>query len=115
MEKYVWKNALISGTHLGFEDHGILTFSLSLDFGGTGQGFGGLGLSHEDKNGNTVIETKVGEIIFAILKTVGAETWEQLKFKYVRAGIDRESGLIRAIMHITDDDRVFDTMSFSWI
>ena len=35
------KNAIITGTYLGIEDHGILTFWLYLDYGGSGQGFGG--------------------------------------------------------------------------
>ena len=40
------KNAIITGTYLGIEDHGILTFWLYLDYGGSGQGFGGYQLDN---------------------------------------------------------------------
>ncbi|WP_423258771.1 hypothetical protein, partial [Escherichia coli] len=35
------KNAVITGTMLGVEDHGILSCMIYLDYGGAGQGFGG--------------------------------------------------------------------------
>ena len=37
------RNAVIQSTMLGYEDHGILTCFLHLDYSGAGQGFGGYG------------------------------------------------------------------------
>lgn len=69
------KNAKITGTMLGYEDHGILTCMIDLDYGGSGQGFGGYQLS----DGHDLHRH-----ITQILKTVGVEKWEDLKGKYVR-------------------------------
>lgn len=43
------ENAQIESTMLGMEDHGILTFFLSLKFEGSGQGFGGYAMDSYDK------------------------------------------------------------------
>jgi hypothetical protein len=68
------KNAKITSTMLGFEDHGFLTWFLHLDFGNSGVGFGGYALGGDNTD----------KVIRAILETVGVETWEDLKGKYVR-------------------------------
>lgn len=109
---YVWRNARIGATHLGFEDHGIFTFSLTLEDGATGQGFGGYGLSYE-RDGERLVNPLSGKIITEILRVVGVDRWEALKGCYVRAGRD-ESLLIRAIQHITDDNRVLDMKAPEW-
>ncbi len=41
------KNATIKEVKLGFEDHGILTSYVILDYGGSGQGLGGFCLGGE--------------------------------------------------------------------
>jgi hypothetical protein len=64
---------IIRRTMLGFEDHGLLSFWLELDFGGTGQGFGGYCL------GGTFTDACVRRI----LKAVGVEKWEDLVGKQV--------------------------------
>ena len=38
------KNAVIHSLHLGSDDHGGMTIVVTLDFGGTRQGFGGYAL-----------------------------------------------------------------------
>ena len=58
----------IQSTSLGFEDHGIFTFVLHMDYGGAGQGVGGY-----------YLKETAGEFIPAILKAVGVNTWEELK------------------------------------
>ena len=63
----------ITSTRLGKEDHGILTFWLDLDYGGTGQGFGGYSLGGDFTS--TVIE--------GILEAVGVDNWEDLKGEVV--------------------------------
>jgi hypothetical protein len=99
------KNALITGTQLGYEDHGIFTFFVFLDFGGIGGGFGGYALDGYDK------ETKcrkhssfTGNAIEAILKVAGVDSWEKLKGKYVRAETEGLGGKTLEIVHILDDE-----------
>ena len=73
---------VIERTELGFE-HGILTFMLTFDFGGSAQGFGGFCLDdrtwHTNKDHIPGV-TGAGAIA-EILKAVGVQKWEQLKGK----------------------------------
>jgi hypothetical protein len=73
------KNAKIESTMLGFEDHGIFTCFLQLDYGGGGQGFGGYTLG--GKYGSDFIK--------AILETVGVNEWEKLPGKHIRVKAER--------------------------
>lgn len=63
----------IDETTLGTEDHGLLSFWLTIDFGGTCQGFGGYALGG----------SFTGTVIEGILKAVGVQKWEQLKGRTV--------------------------------
>ncbi len=67
---------------LGFEDHGLMTCMLYLDFGGISQGFGGYHLK-----GVAMYET-----VSEILKVVGVEKWEDLKGEYIRVGYKEKEG-----------------------
>lgn len=71
------KNAKITGTSLGIEDHGIMTSHLYLEWDGACIGFGGYVLSGE--SGIAYIEE--------ILNVVGVNSWEELKGQYVRVEI----------------------------
>ena len=93
----------IETTMLGTEDHGIFTFMITLDFGGTGQGFGGYaldtptgrGLRFKGRHG-----TAFGmEAIMQLLDAAGVESWEDLKGKEVWAYRDRDGlgGMIKGI------------------
>ena len=76
-------NAKIESTHLGFEDHGIMTFWITLNYGGSHQGFGGYALDNP-QDGKRVPTVLVGHAVQRILKVVGVSKWEDLKGKYVR-------------------------------
>ena len=94
-------NARIESTMLGIEDHGIMTCTLYLDYGGSGQGFGGYSLAsggtHQDKDfGNKGIL-----FVRKILETVGVRNWEELKGKHVR--VKSDWGKVHAIGHIIED------------
>jgi hypothetical protein len=101
------KNARITRTMLGWEDHGIFTFSLTLDYGGSCQGAGQLCLGNSKG-----VHAKTGELISAILRTVGVETWEELPGKHIVAICDDGwSGLVRGIAPILGgDDLIFAEM-----
>ena len=102
-------NAKISSTMLGIEDHGIMTFSLMMDMGGTGQGFGGYAL---DGRAGQVGHSKSIQAIRKILETVDVMRWEDLQGKLVRIRKDSEwNGPIKAIGHIIED-KWFDIEEF---
>lgn len=85
------KNARITKVFVGFDDHGIPTCMLSLDYGGTGQGFGGYDLRF------------VGHqmFLFELMKTLEVNDLSQLKNLVVRVILI--AGSINAIGHILKD------------
>ena len=83
------KNAQITGTMLGVEDHGILTFMLYLDYGGSGQGFGGYALDCYDKERKVRVGEASGiDLIRGILDTLEVRSWEELKGTHCRVVAD---------------------------
>lgn len=83
------RNARIKSTMLGFEDHGLLTFWLTLDYGGNiEQGFGGLNLSYKGANLS---------LLGSLLRTVGVDSWEKLPGQIVQARI--AGGRVVALGH----------------
>ena len=101
------KNATITRTMLGVEDHGIFTFMLTLDYGGSGQGAGGYALDEfvGDKGGGRGrrVGTAYGmDLIIAVLKVVGVEKWEDLKGEHIR--VKAEHSKVHAIGHFLNDE-----------
>lgn len=84
------QNAKITGTELGITDRGP-SFWVSVDYGGSGQGFGGYRL------GGTFTDY----VIFGILKAVGVDSWEKLKGTPVRVKGSHDG--IEAIGHYLED------------
>ncbi len=101
------KNAKITDTMLGIEDHGILSCMLYLSYGDHGgQGFGGYALDtpYKDKNGNHLGRkgTDFGmEFINQILKTLNVEKWERLPGTACR--VKAEFNKVHSIGHFLDD------------
>ena len=85
------RNAQIKGTRLGYEDHGILTCSLELDYGGGGQVFG-----NYDLRGKLLAKW-----VKAILDVVGVKEWEELPGNYIRA--KQEHSKVHEIGNILED------------
>jgi hypothetical protein len=74
----------IRKTMLGYEDHGIFTLSLDMDYGGTEQGAGGYCLDQYDKSVERRVGTAYGhEFIIRTLKAVGARKWEDVAGKTI--------------------------------
>lgn len=79
------KNAKITSTMFGREDHGIMTFSIFIEFGGCVCGVGGYALDTYDRATESRIFTSKGlEAISKVLETVGVDRWEELPGKYIR-------------------------------
>lgn len=94
------KNAKIRSVSLGFEDHGILTCWLHLDYGGVSQGFGGYGFSHRPKDKH-IGAPDLADFLLGILTTLEVDTWEALVGKSVRA--DADHGGVKRIGHYLKD------------
>lgn len=86
------KNARISKTHLGTEDHGIFTCFVFLDYEGSGQGFGGHQLKYKDYG---------VEYLRKIIEVVGVDSWEKLPGKHVR--VEADHCKVRGIGNIVED------------
>ncbi len=79
------KNAQIVSTMLGREDHGIMTFMITVRFGACSCGIGGYALDGYDRETKTrVFRAKSMEAVSKVLDVVGVDTWEQLPNKYIR-------------------------------
>jgi len=101
MKEIATRNAIIKNASLGIEDHGFLSSWLSLDYGGSGQGFGGYVLSSCGKNSENLGDY-CGLFIKRVLQIAGVNKWDELKGKTIRVKCDYEH--IEAIGHIINDD-----------
>jgi hypothetical protein len=100
------KNAIIESTSIDTGDRGLLTAWLSLDFGGSGQGFGGIALYLPKSYTNHGGKNFAGHWIYRVMEIAGVESWDKLKGKTIRVKHDNPtlSGRIIAIGHIVKDD-----------
>lgn len=101
-------NAKITGTMLGFEDHGIMSFFVYLEWEGAGVGFGGYALDEYDKEQ----EKRVGvgyslDLLKEILEVVGVEKWEDLPGKYVRVDSEGWGGKALGIGNLLKDKWIY--------
>lgn len=106
------KNAKITQTFLGREDHGILTFFIFVEFSGCGCGIGGYCLDSYDIDTRTrIYSAKSMEAISNILDVVGVDSWEELEGKYIRI---KEQGLGSGIDEIGNlmEDKWFNIREF---
>lgn len=79
------KNARITSTMLGREDHGIMTFMIYIDAGDFSCGVGGFCLDEFNTTTQTrVFRAESMEAISKILDVVGVDKWEDLPGKHIR-------------------------------
>lgn len=101
------QNAVISSTDLTIADHGLLSGWVFLDYGGSGQGFGGQSLylpkSFKHHKGQV---NYAGAWIFRVMEVAGVEHWKDLVGKTIRVRLTNEGlgGTIESIGHIIKDD-----------
>jgi hypothetical protein len=98
------KNAIIQSAEITNDDHGLLSAWVSLDYGGSGQGFGGfsLYLPKSFKHHNLKGPNYAGHFIWRVMEVAGVEKWSQLKGKTIR--VQCEHSGVQAIGHIVKDD-----------
>lgn len=97
------QNAKIDSTHLGPEDHGIMTAYVYVSGPSWGCGFGGYSLDSWDEIKGRRIGVGFGvDFITSVLRVVGVDRWEKLPGQHVR--VDMSGGRITRIGHIIKDD-----------
>lgn len=90
----------ITDTKLGY-DHGIMTFVLMFDFGGSGQSFGGYALSSYDEKEKCSVGTAPGmDLVLGILNACGVRKWEDIKGKVMYALYDENDIKIKGIKNL---------------
>lgn len=106
-------NAKITGTKLGFEDHGIMTFFLYLEFDGGGVGFGGYSLDQwsEERQERVGFGASM-DCLKEIMQTVGVENWEDLKGKHVVVESEGWGGKATGIRNLIKEDVWFRPKEF---
>jgi hypothetical protein len=96
------KNAIILSVRLTADDHGLLSAWLTLDYGGSAQGFGGYALYLPKGSKHHTLESPAGHFIWRCMEVAGVTEWHDLVGKTVRVRCER--GLAQAIGHIVKDD-----------
>lgn len=101
------KNAIIDSAILDDGERGLLTSWLQLDYGGSGQGFGGyaLYLPSDYKNHKAQVNY-AGHWIYRCMQIAGVNSWEKMKGRTIRVRLtsDGLDGKIIAIGHIIKDE-----------
>ena len=97
------KNAKITSANISLEDHGILTCYLMLDYGGSGQGFGGYALDGYNKALDKRVGTAWGmEYIRRLIELFDVEHFANLKGLPCR--VEASYDKILRIGHFIDDE-----------
>jgi hypothetical protein len=99
------RNAVIKSARITNDDHGLLTAWLDLDYGGSGQGFGGFSLylpKSFANRGGAIQANYAGHFIWRVMEVAGVERWDQLPGKTIRVLSEHSS--VHAIGHIVKED-----------
>ena len=101
-ETYELVPAFIERTTLGFEDHGVFTGVLHLDYGSSRQGAGMMILdSRESDEDSTRRGTAFGlDWIIRVIQVVGVDAWEELRGKQIYAMKSERYGYVEGIANI---------------
>ena len=96
------RNAVIKSVSIDDGDRGLLTAWLELDYGFSGQGFGGFSLYLPKSYSHHTIESVAGHFIYRCMEIAGVNSWDKIKGKTIRA--DADFGGVYGIGHIVNDD-----------
>ena len=96
------KNAVIEAATITTGDRGFLDAWLTLDYGGSGQGFGGYALYLPKSFSHHSLKSVAGHFIFRVMEVAGVTKWEDLKGRTIR--VRAEHCGVKAIGHIVKDD-----------
>jgi hypothetical protein len=98
------RNAVIVSATITNDDHGLLSAWVHLDYGGSGQGFGGyaLYLPTSFTHGGMTQPNFAGHFIWRVMEIAGVADWSKLAGKTVRAKCEHSK--VHAIGHIVKED-----------
>lgn len=96
------KNAIITTATISNDDHGLLTAWLTLDYGNSGQGFGGYSLYLPASFTHHQLLSHAGHFIWRCMEIADVPEWSQLNGKAIR--VKAEHGRVESIGHIVKDD-----------
>jgi hypothetical protein len=96
------KNAVIKSVRITNDDHGLLSAWLMLDYGGSGQGFGGYALYLPASFEHHERKSVAGHFIWRVMEIAGVTEWDKLAGKTIR--VRAGHGGVEAIGHIINDD-----------
>ena len=105
------KNAVIESVTISSDDHDCLTCWLHLDYGGSGQGFGGFALYLPKSFKHHKVLSHAGHFVFRVMEVAGVTKWQDLKGQTVRVSADHDG--VQSIGHIVKDDWFNPTEDFS--
>ena len=99
------ENAKIVCARISMEDHGCLTFLITLDGGGWGVNFGGYCIGHGSLGADEFCAENGSGLVamMKIMDTVGVERWEDLNGKYIRVKTKGLGERITTIGNIMED------------
>lgn len=86
MTEYIREIAKVESTMLGFEDHGMLTGYLHVNYGGLAQGVGGYQLLDV-----------AGRWLIGVLRACGVTSWEQVKGRTIYVLKDPDTRRVEGI------------------
>jgi len=96
------RNAIIKAAPIDMGDRGLLQAWLHLDYGGSGQGFGGYALYLPKSYSNHELMSVAGHFLFRCMEIASVEEWAKLPGKAIRVRASHSK--VYAIGHITKDD-----------
>lgn len=96
------KNAVIKSATIDMGDRGLLQSWIHLDYGGSGQGFGGYALYLPKSYSHHELKSVAGHWLFRCMEIAGVEKWEQMVGRTIRVRANHNG--VEAIGHIVKDD-----------